>query len=135
MAIGGACVAMGLSFVVLGIFAVIDSAGSIGSEGYAMVPMGLIWAFGGALLALPPGNSRWRDSACSAVTSFAVLCDWVAFAPGERVFTGGFSHGSIGGRSHVSGFWGRVVFGAAAIVLNWGAVILWIRQFKKVAKT
>ena len=61
--------------------------------------------------------------------------DWVAFAPGERTFTGGVYHGGVGGAFHPSESTGRVICGAVAIVLNVISVVLWIRLLKKVAKT
>ena len=126
--------AIGLLSIALGVHSVLSSANPIGSDLIGVVSFGLIWVFGGALIVLPPGNSRLRDClGTMLVTCFALAFDWVAFAPGERAFTGGVSHGGVGGAFHPDETTGRVIFGAAAMVLNVISVVLWIRLFKRAA--
>jgi hypothetical protein len=128
--------AIGLLSIALGVHSVFSSANPIGSDLLGVVSFGLIWVFGGVLIVLPPGNSRWRDLFGTVlVTCLALMCDWVAFAPGERIFTSGVSHGGTGAATHVKETTGRVVFGAAAVVLDAVTVFLWIRLFRKAAKT
>ena len=134
IAIGAACGVMGLLSIALGVDSVLSSANTPGSDFLGIVSFGLIWVFGGALIVLPPGNSRLRDClGTMLVTCFALAFDWVAFAPGERAFTGGVSHGGVGGAFHPDETTGRVIFGAAAMVLNVISVVLWIRLFKRAA--
>jgi len=92
------------------------------------VPAGLMFAFGGILIALPPQYAKWRNLLTTLViTCFALTFDWVAFGPGERRFTG-----SIGGIGFIPGeMMGRAFFGLFAVVLDVCAVAMWVRQCRQ----
>jgi hypothetical protein len=128
IALGFISAAIGLVVIGTAVSAAIHATDPFASERLVAVPAGLIFVLGGALVALPPGGTRWQ-SVLSAllVTSFAVTFDWVAFGPGERKFGGGISLGAnVGAEFPVGELIGRAVFGVAAIVLDIFAIIAWI---------
>ncbi len=58
------------------------------------------------------------------VSTFFAIAAWVAFGPGERVFSGGVGGGGVGVSGPVGERTGRIVFGISAVIL--GAVSVWI---------
>lgn len=85
---------MGLVWMAVSVDAVLCAIHPLSAEALAGVPAGLIWVFGGALLALPPGRTRWQGLlATLLITCFALTADWVAFGPGERRFSGSVFQG------------------------------------------
>ena len=85
------------------------------------LPAGLMFVFAGILLSIPPQDKIWRNLLGTLViTCFALTLDWVAFAPGERKFTG-----SIGGIGFIPDeMLGRALFGICAILLDLGAIAM-----------
>jgi hypothetical protein len=119
--------AMGLTMAGLCIHGAI-SADPFAAENLIGVPIGLMFAFAGIIISLPPDQVKWRNLlATLLITCFALTFDWVAFGPGERQFTG-----SIMGFGFIPGEWmGRAAFGAFAIVLDICAVSMWIGQCRR----
>jgi len=64
------------------------------------------------------------------VTTFALTLDWVAFGPGTRRFGGGISYIVNIGFSP-SEFFGRVVFGIAAVCLDITAAVMWVGLIRR----
>lgn len=108
---------MGLALGAMGLFltGMVPSArcGSVDSGQLMGVPAGLMFVFAGIFLALPPSYAKWRGLfAALLVSCFALTFDWVAFAPGERRFSG-----SVLGTSFVPAeVLGRTLFGVCAII-------------------
>jgi hypothetical protein len=122
IAIGVLIAAAGIGLVVLGVM----------KPGARMAaPAGLCFAFGGAIVLVPPGARRVQLLLVSLmVSSLAALFDWVAFGPGERQF---IMSGSIGTASVA---WksgeevGRIFFGLFALLFDIAAVGLWLKFLK-----
>jgi hypothetical protein len=127
-------IALGILVAALGLFEIgaavtgaIHAAAPLTSAAFIAVPAGLIFVFGGALLGLPPGSTRWqRPLAALLITSFALTLDWIAFGPGERQFGGGISLGFIGAGFQPGELVGRAVFGVAALILDLFTVLMWV---------
>jgi len=132
IALGVVSIEIGLVLAGIAVSATIHATDRFTSEVLIAVPAGLIFVFGGILLAMRPGNRRWQAVLSALlVTCFAVTFDWVALALGEGVFGGGSALGpSIGAELPVGEFLGRAAFGVAAIVLDIFAVIVWIRHWR-----
>ena len=126
--------AFGLLFAAIGLmitgFALYGAvhADPFAADRLMAVPAGLMFVFGGILIALPPQYAKWRNLLTTLViTCFALTFDWVAFGPGERRFTG-----SIGGIGFIPGeMMGRAFFGLFAVVLDVCAVAMWVRQCRQ----
>ena len=135
IAIGIACAAPGIAVIVVALAAALQGTAAPAGENLIAVPAGLIFVFGGAFLASPPGNARWQSlSAALLVSCFALTFDWVAFGPGERSFGGGASFGPMAEWFQPGEFFGRAVFGLIAIALDGFAVKLWIDRYQRRSK-
>jgi hypothetical protein len=133
IAVGIACVAMGLFAAGISVNSALLTAAPLKSEEIVGVPMGLMFVFAGALLALPRGNPRLQSLlGALLLTSFAVTFDWIAFGPGERKFGGGVSFGPIGVGFQPGELFGRAAFGFFAVVLDIFAIVMWVVLFKSV---
>ena len=51
---------MGLGWIGVGVTSALDAISPLTSEGTVIVLMGLMWLFGGTLLAVPTAAGRWR---------------------------------------------------------------------------
>src|ERR687888_324909 len=69
--------------------------------------------------------ARTRVFGALLITCFAVTFDWVAFGPGERHFSGGFSLGGVGIVARPGELLGRAMFGLGAVIFDVVAVVLW----------
>ncbi|HJY76062.1 MAG TPA: hypothetical protein VKE95_05485 [Burkholderiales bacterium] len=128
---GLVCGAMGLLVIAIGIRSALAAWHPLASQDFIFLPAGLIFVFGGALLALPPGRADLnRLLGTLLVTAFAVTLDWIAFGPGERRFSGGISLG-VGIPLPVNETFGRVVFGIPAAILDVVALALWAGQIRR----
>lgn len=130
---------IGLLFAAMGSmimgFALYDAshANSSTADSLIAVPAGLLFVFGGILIGLPPQYQRWRSWLVTlVVTCFAITFDWVAFGPGERQFFDGFGLGSFSYGFMPGEMMGRVLFCIFAIVLDVGAIKMWVGQFRLV---
>ena len=132
VAIGLAMTAMGLGIVALGVAYLVQDPRKLVSGEVAALPAGLVFAAGGAMLALPERLVRTRALVGALlITAFALTFDWIAFGPGERRFSGGFSSGAIGVHLNPGENLGRVVFGIGAIIMDLLAVLVWVRLPRK----
>ena len=91
----------------------------VGAVGGMFVIAGLVLAIGDRLLVLR------GLLAALLLTFFSAVFDWVAFGPGERQFSGGFSMGGFGSGGVQGEIVGRSVFGVFAVPLNIWAAWLW----------
>ncbi|MBV8031415.1 MAG: hypothetical protein JO035_07890 [Betaproteobacteria bacterium] len=131
LAWGAFCAAIGLFTAGTALHQVLGAPQPLLSESFVGVPAGLIFVFGGALLALPTGRPELaRLLATLVVTMFAVAFDWVAFGPGERHFSGGISFGVSSFGLPASETFGRAMFGLFALVLDVVALAMWAREAK-----
>lgn len=120
LAFGLVIAAMGLTTAGLSIRAAI-CADPFTPEKLMGVPFGLVFAFAGILVGLPPRFVKWRHLLAKLlVTCFALVFDWVAFGPGEHQFSStgapGFAPGEL---------WGRAAFGVFAVILDACAIAMW----------
>jgi hypothetical protein len=127
----GARIAIGVALLVLGVAVAAHGAQlllaapqPLSSDGVAGLPIGLVFAFGGLLLAVPARFARLR-AVCGAllVTGFALILDWIAFGPGARKFGGGIGHSSE--------LFGRAVFGVGAVLASILAVLMWVHGIRR----
>jgi len=82
-----------------------------------------VLTFGAAIFGQPVANFRQRFLGALAVTSMALLFDWIAFVPGPRSFHAGMSAGHPG--QAVGSTVGRVAFGVGAALFDLVAVYAW----------
>jgi hypothetical protein len=128
---GLVCGAMGLLVIAIGIRSALAAWHPLSSQDFIFLPAGLIFVFGGALLALPPGRADLnRLFGVLLITAFAVTLDWIAFGPGERKFSGGISFG-VYLPVPVNETLGRVVFGIPAAVFDVLALALWAGAIRR----
>jgi hypothetical protein len=66
------------------------------------------------------------------MTAFALIFDWIAFGPGERLFGGGLSSGAVGIHANPGETLGRVAFGIVAVMMDVLAALVWMRLLRKV---
>jgi hypothetical protein len=136
IAIGIACVAMGLGLTGISVNSALLTTAPLKSQEIIGVPAGLMFVFAGALLALPPDNTRLRSwLGAFLLTAFAVTFDWIAFGPGERKFGGGVSLGPIGVGFQPGELFGRAAFGFFAVVLDIFAILMWVLLIRGVLKS
>jgi len=129
---GLVCGAMGLLVIAIGIRSALTAWHPLASQDFIFLPAGLIFVFGGALLALPPGRADLnRLFGALLITAFAVTLDWIAFGPGERKFSGGISLAGIGLPLSVNETFGRVMFGIPAAIFDVLALALWASEIRR----
>ncbi|HEY6722047.1 MAG TPA: DUF3592 domain-containing protein [Burkholderiales bacterium] len=127
IAMGLAVAAMGFLVIGLGVHAALVATHALTSEDFIGVPAGMIFVFGGAMLALPSDRAGLqRLIGTLLVTTFALVLDWVAFGPGTRQFGGGISFGILGIGFHPGEIFGRTVFGIAAVCFDIAAAVMWV---------
>ena len=80
-------------------------------------------SFGAATYGQPVANTRQWSLGAMAITSMALLFDWIAFVPGPRLFTTGASASHQG--APVGSGVGRVAFGVGAILFDLAALYAW----------
>ena len=132
VAIGLAMTAMGLGIVALGVVYLVQDPRKLVSGEVAALPAGVAFAAGGAMLALPERLVRTRALVGALlITAFALTGDWIAFGPGERQFSGGFSSGPVAVHLSPGETLGRVVFGIGAVIMDVLAVLVWVRLLRK----
>jgi hypothetical protein len=128
--VGAACAAMGLLTLAIGTHTVLHAPRAT-ADGFIYVPAAFIFVFAGALLALPPERAALaRLFGALLITSFAVTFDWIAFAPGERHFSGGISLGGLGIGAQPGELFGRAMFGVGAVIADITAVVLWVQMLR-----
>jgi len=101
-------------------------------DDYMFAPAAMIFILGGAMLASAgtgPRVNRWLGAAL--LSAFAITLDWVAFAPGERHFTGGISLGFAGAGLAPGPWLGRAVFGIAGAAMTIAAASGWARALRR----
>jgi hypothetical protein len=132
IAIGVGMLALGLVVAARGVQVLLTDSHKLASEGLAVIPLGMVLAFGGVLLAVPPKFARLRAVAAALlVTAFALTADWIAFGPGEREFRAGASSGAVAVSGRVGEMLGRSVFGVAAVLMDVLAVLMWVHGFRR----
>jgi hypothetical protein len=130
-AIGIAMTALGLGILALAAYRLAAEPEHWATGEAAALPMGLIFATGGLLIAVPERYSLARSiMGALMVTGFALTCDWIAFGPGERHFSGGISAG-IFTVPVQSATLGRVVFGVLGVICDMIAVLAWWLVYRK----
>ncbi len=130
VAIGLAVFAMGLGVVALGLNLLEPKADKFSAGEFAALPVGMIFAFGGALLALPQGLARTRSLiAALMLTALAVTVTWFTFGPSESSLRSGFSLSTVRGPLQTGHMLGRVLFGIAAVLADLLALWAWVRFF------
>jgi len=128
--VGVACAAMGLLTLAIGTHAALGAPHATADD-FIYVPAALAFVFAGALLALPPERVALTPLlGALLITSFAVTFDWIAFAPGERHFSGGVSFGGLGVGARPGELFGRAMFGVGAVIADIVAVVLWVRMVR-----
>ncbi len=131
--IGLAMAALGIGIVALGVNYLVHDPSMLASGEVAVLPAGMAFAAGGAMLALPERFVRTRALiGALLVTAFALTGDWVAFGPGDRHFTGGISVGTVAAHMHPGETIGRVVFGIGAVILDLLALLVWVQLLRKI---
>jgi len=130
IAIGIAVCAMAMSVVVLSVYQLALKANVLAAWEFAALPVGMAFAFGGALFALPGSFVRARAlTAALMITALALSADWVAFGPGDSGVRNGFSLHNVRGPLQTSQMLGRLMFGVGAVLADLLALWAWVRFF------
>src|SRR5262245_15788975 len=80
VAIGVAMLALGAGVAAVGAQTLLADPKGLASEGLIGVPIGMVFALGGLMLAVPARFARLRAVAAAVlVTSMALTADWIAF--------------------------------------------------------
>jgi len=128
VAIGVAVCAVGVGVVALGVYQLGPKANRFAAWEFAALPVGMAFAFGGALLALPRSFVRTRALlAALMVTALALTADWIAFGPGDSGVRRGFSLNNVRGPLQTSQMLGRLLFGVGAVLADLLALWAWVR--------
>ncbi len=135
----GAQRAMGFLFVALGLvvaaiatYKTAQQPLALASPGWAGALAGLAFAFGGGLIVSIQSSSATARAVMMGlfITSLALAFDWIAFVPGERHFSGGFSAGGISVASNPGETAGRIFFGLFAVLFDVAAIGVWLRVLR-----
>jgi hypothetical protein len=128
VAIGLAVCAVGFGVVALGVQQLAPKANKFASGELAALSVGMVIAFGGAMLALPKRFARARALlAALMMTALAVTADWIAFGPGELSSRSGLSFHKVPGPLQIGKMIGRILFGIGAALVNLLALWAWVR--------
>ncbi len=131
IAISVAVCAMGMSVVVLCVYQLALKANVLAAWEFAALPVGMAFAFGGALFALPGSFVRARALiAALMITALALSADWVAFGPGDSGVRNGFSLHNVRGPVQTSQMLGRLLFGVGAVLADLLALWARVRVFR-----
>jgi hypothetical protein len=128
VAIGIAVCAVGVVDVALGVYQLVPKANVFAAWEFAVLPVGMAFAFGGAFLALPRSFVRTRALiAALMVTALALTADWIAFGPGDSGVRRGFSLNNVRGPLQTSQMLGRLLFGVGAVLADLLALWAWVQ--------
>jgi hypothetical protein len=128
VAIGIAVCAVGVGVVALGVYQLGPKANVFAAWEFAVLPVGMAFAFGGAFLALPRSFVRTRALiAALMVTALALTADWIAFGPGDSGVRRGFSLNNVRGPLQTSQMLGRLLFGVGAVLADLLALWAWVQ--------
>ncbi|HZD21485.1 MAG TPA: hypothetical protein VE325_12505 [Burkholderiales bacterium] len=128
LAIGLALTAVGVALAAFGAAGALHAGASMQ---VVALPAGLAFVFGGGLVLVPDRLAALRLTlGALMVSSLALVFDWVAFAPGERQFTGSLAAGGAALSSPVGETAGRVFFGLFALAFDIAAIGLWLRLIR-----
>jgi hypothetical protein len=130
IALGIAVCTMGIAVVALCVYQLGPKENVLAAWEFAALPVGMAFAFGGALFALPGSLVRARALiAALMITALALSADWVAFGPGESGVRNGFSLHNVRGPLQTSQMLGRLMFGVGAVLADLLALWAWVRFF------
>jgi len=128
VAIGLAVCAVGIGVVALGVHQVWPKADKFAAWEFAALPVGMTFALGGALFALPLSFVRTRALiAALMITALALTADWIAFGPGDSSLRRGFSFNNVRGPLQTSQMLGRLLFGVGAVLADLLALWAWVQ--------
>jgi hypothetical protein len=122
---------MGLVFVLAGLpimalatGLITPRPGSMHAPPWVVFLAGFSFSLVGIMLLMPETSAKLRGLLGTVfMIAFASIFVWIAFGPGERRFSGGFSIGPLFTSSPSSEMEGRIAFGIAAVLLS--AFALW----------
>lgn len=128
LAVGLALCAAGIGFAAYGL---LDPAAPIQPDRFIALPVGIVFASAGVLLAFPGASLKWR-SVCGTllIAGFAVISNWIAFGPGERHFSGSVGGAGIAVSGPVGELTGRIAFGIGAVLLDAVLIFSLVKLFK-----
>jgi hypothetical protein len=130
IALGVAVCTMGMGVVALCVYQLGPRENVLAAWEFAALPVGMAFAFGGALFALPGNLVRARALiAALMITALALSADWVAFGPGDSGVRNGFSLHNVRGPLQTSQMLGRLMFGVGAVLADLMALWAWVRFF------
>ena len=125
IAIGIAVCAIGLGVVALGVHELGPKPDKFAAGEFAALPVGMTFAFVGALLALPRSVVRTRALiGALMISALALTADWIAFGPGGPSITG-----NLGRPLQASLTISRILFRVAAVLADLMALWAWVRFF------
>jgi hypothetical protein len=132
LAMGLVFVLAGLPIMALATGLITPRLGSMHAPPWVVFLAGVSFSLVGLLILLPDTMGKFRGFLGAVfMVGFASIFVWIAFGPGERRFSGGFSIGPLFTSSASSEMEGRIVFGIAAVLLSafalWGTYA-WLRS-------
>jgi hypothetical protein len=124
MALGAILGVAGVSLVIVSFRHLLLVTNALQDQSMLGTLLGVCLVFFGVTILLPQEVSvRQRLFQALAVTSMALMFDWIAFVPGPREFHAGSSASHPG--VVVNSTFGRVVFGAGAVLMDLFAFYMW----------
>jgi hypothetical protein len=131
LVLGLAAVAAGLAPMAFAVGLIAPRPGSMRTPEWVVFLAGCTFFLAGCLILLPEGWVKTRGFlGVVLLSAFAAVFDWISFGPGERLFSGGFSIGSLSTSGGSDELTGRVVFGIAAASMSLLALWLWGRWLR-----
>ncbi len=125
IAIGIAVCAIGLGVVAFGVHELGPKPDKFAAGEFAALPVGMTFAFVGALLALPRSVVRTRALiGALMISALALTADWIAFGPGGPSITG-----NLGRPLQTSLMISRILFRVMAVLVDLMALWAWVRFF------
>lgn len=124
MALGAILGVAGVSLVIVSFRHLLLVTNALQDQSMLGTLLGVCLVFFGVTILLPQEVSvRQRLFQALAVTSMALMFDWIAFVPGPREFHAGASASHPG--AAVNSTFGRAVFGVGAVLMDLFAFYLW----------
>lgn len=131
LGVAAVCIATGAAIAALAAGIIPADESKFHAPHWVVGACGLVFMLAGSMILMPAGMRRAQGLIGAVLLSlFAAIPGWIAFGAGERVFGGGLSFGGITSATHPNEMTGRIVFGAAAILVGLFAAYGWVRWLR-----
>jgi uncharacterized membrane protein YcjF (UPF0283 family) len=131
------CVLAGAAIVALAIGVIPSDEAKFRAPQWVVGCAGGVFMLAGIMIMLPPTIVRVQNFLGAVLMSmFASIFCWVGFGPGPRTFSGSASIGGFATNTAPDASTGRIVFGAAGVLIGLCAAYMWVKWLRTLfAKT